>query len=150
MSLSVPCPMQRQTRQIMRRTVAGFMAVWLSGFVFLFCCDAAKAAAKSVESCPMPKMSHHCDTAKQQNDDSNSVSRAEGVCFECCAFLPVVFDKARKVDQPNQPVAAPDRVVEVARRITPRLHRTVRAIARYRARLPDKSRTFISTQVFRI
>jgi hypothetical protein len=34
--------------------------------------------------------------------------------------------------------------------ITPRLTRTTEVPSRYRARLPDKSRTFISTQVFRI
>lgn len=26
--------------KIARKTVAGFMAIWLSGFVFLFCCVA--------------------------------------------------------------------------------------------------------------
>ena len=149
MLVSSPCFMPQRTRQIMQKTVAGFMAVWLSGFVFLFCCgDTAKAA--EVEFCPMAKASHHCDSAADENKDSDTVSRAGGVCIDCCAFLPAVFDKARKIDQPQQPVVAPERIAVVAKRITPRLTRTVEVAAGYRARLPDKSGTFISNQVFRI
>jgi hypothetical protein len=143
--------MPLRTRHILQKTVAGLMAAWLSGFVFLFCCGDTAKAAEMGEFCPMAKPAqHHCDTATQQNEDADTVSRAKGVCIDCCAFLPVVFDKARKVDQPQQPLVAPERVAMVARQVTPRLHRRTGVIDDYRARLPDKSRTFISTQVFRI
>jgi uncharacterized membrane protein len=140
--------MQHQTRHTIRRTVSGFMALWLSGSVFIFCCYASSTVKMMTESCPMHAASHHCDGMIEQNDPSKIVDRLEGVCFDCCGYLPAVFDKARKVDQPA-PVTAPERVAVVATLITPRPARAPLGPA-YRTRLPDKSRTFISTQVFRI
>ncbi len=140
--------MQRDTRHILRKTIAGFMAVWLSGFVFLFCCYASSAMTHATEFCPMHTASHHCDGNMEQNDASNAVGRFEGVCFDCCGYLPAVFDKARKVDQ-SAPVTAPERVAVTPRLITPRPIRAT-PVPAYRTRLADKSRTFISTQVFRI
>jgi len=140
--------MQHQTRHIIRKSLSGFMALWLSGVVFLFCCDANSAVTHVTEFCPMHTASHHCDGMMQQDEGSSTVGRLEGVCFGCCGYLPAVFDKARKVDQPA-PVTAPERVAVTPRRITPRPIRAPLAPA-YRARLADKSRTFISTQVFRI
>jgi hypothetical protein len=84
----------------------------------------------------------------EQNDASNTVGRLEGVCFDCCGYLPAVFDKARKVDQ-SVPVTAPERVAITPRLITPTPIRAT-LVSAYQARLADKSRTFISTQVFRI
>jgi len=140
--------MQPKTRQIIRKSISGFMTVWLSGFVFLFCCYASSTVKMMTESCPMHAMSHHCDGMMEQNDASNTVSRLEGVCFDCCGYLPAVLDRARKVDQPA-PVTAPERVAITPRLITPRPTRAPLVTA-YRARMADKSRTFISTQVFRI
>ena len=138
----------QQTKHIIRKTVAGFMGLWLSGFVFVFCCYANSAVTMMTESCPMHMASQHCDGVMGQNDTSDTVDRIEAVCFDCCGYLPAVFDKARKVDR-TAPVTAPERVAVVARLITPRPIRAPLAPA-YRARLADKSRTFISTQVFRI
>ena len=140
--------MQHQTRHRIRKTLSGFMALWLSGFVFIFCCYANSTVKLMTESCPMHTASHHCDGDMGQTDASNTVGHIEGVCFDCCGYLPAVFDKARKVDQPA-PVTAPERVAATPRLITPRPTRASLAPA-YRARLADKSRTFISTQVFRI
>src|SRR5437763_16653697 len=111
--------MQQHTRQIIRKSVAAFMAVWLSGFVFIFCCYANSTASHMTEFCPMHTASHHCDGGMEQNDASTAVGRAEAVCFDCCGYLPAVFDKARKVDQPA-PVTAPERVALAPRLITPR------------------------------
>jgi len=140
--------MQHQTRHIIRKTLSGFMALWLSGSVFVLCCYASSAVKQMTEFCPMHTASHHCDGDMGQDQAPDTVGRLEGVCFDCCGYLPAVFDKARKVDQPA-PVTAPERVAVVARLITPRPTRAPLAPA-YRTRLPDKSRTFISTQVFRI
>ena len=140
--------MQPQTRQIIRKSISGFMTVWLSGFVFIFCCYANSTVKMMTESCPMHAASHHCDGMMEQNDASNTVGRVEAVCFDCCGYLPAVFDKARKVDQ-SVPVTAPERVAITPRPITPRPIRAT-LLPAYQARLTDKSRTFISTQVFRI
>src|SRR4051812_44507554 len=112
--------MQYRKRNITQQTVAAFMALWLSGFVFLFCCGPTKAAVEETKSCPLAKQAHHCDTANQQNEVSDTVSRAQGVCVDCCGFLPAVFDKARKVDQPQPSITAPERVLVAARLVTPR------------------------------
>jgi len=141
--------MQYRKGKITQRTVAAFMALWLSGFVFLFCCGPTKAAVEETKSCPLAKQAHHCDTANDQNEASDTVSRAQGVCVDCCGFLPAVFDKARKVDQPQPPVTAPESVLVAARLVTPRPIRIATAFT-YSTRFSDKSRTFISTQVFRI
>jgi hypothetical protein len=140
--------MQHQTKHIICKGLSGFMALWLSGFVFLFCCYASSGVKHVTEFCPMHTASHHCDGGIEQNDPSTAVDRVDGVCFHCCGYLPAVFDKARKVDQPA-PLIAPEEVVAVARLFTPRPTRTP-LVNTYRARLADKSRTFISTQVFRI
>lgn len=140
--------MQHPTRHTFRKTVAGFMALWLSGFVFVFCCYANSTVKMMTESRPMHTASHHCDGMMRQNDESRTVGRVEGICFDCCGYLPAVFDKARKVDQ-HASVTAPERVAVTPRLVTPRPLRAAPATA-YRARLADKSRTFISTQVFRI
>jgi len=140
--------MQHQTRHIIRKSVSGFMALWLSGFVFVFCCYANSAVKQMTEFCPMHTASHHCDGNMGQSDASDTVDHVEQVCFDCCGYLPAVFDKARKVDR-TAPVTAPERVAVVPRLITPRPTRAP-LITAYRARLADKSRTFISTQVFRI
>jgi len=124
------------------------MAVWMSGLVFLFCCGPTKAAIDETQHCPLGKPEHHCDTPADV-PESSSVSRAEGVCVECCGFLPAVFDKARKVDQPQPPAATPERIAVRPRLLTPRPIR-IACVPAYRGRLTDKSRTFISTQVFRI
>ena len=143
------CLMQHQTRRIIRKSVSGFMALWLSGFVFVFCCYANSAVKQMTEFCPMHTASHHCDGNMGQSDSSDTVDHVEQVCFDCCGYLPAVFDKARKVDQPQPPVTAPERVVVATRLLTPRPLRSTTEFT-YSTRLSDKSRTFISTQVFRI
>lgn len=140
--------MQHEMKQIIRKSLAGFIAVWLSGFVFLFCCHASLAASHVKDSCPMGKQAHHCDLPMEQADDATPADSIDGVCVTGCGYLPAVFDKARKVDQPA-PVTAPERVAVTPRLITPRPARAP-LVTVYRARLADKSRTFISNQVFRI
>ena len=140
--------MQPQTKHIIRKTVAGFMTLWLSGFVFVFCCYASSTTAHQTDFCPMGKQAHHCDTPMDQNDVPDAVGRLEGICFDCCGYLPAVFDKARKVDRPA-PVTAPLRAATTTRTLTVTPVKELPA-SEYRARLADKSRTFISTQVFRI
>ena len=48
--------MRNRTRHITQKTVASFMALWLSGFVFLFCCGPTKAAVEETKSCPFANL----------------------------------------------------------------------------------------------
>ena len=87
----------KQIKKYLHRSLAGVMAVWLSGVVFLLCCQTTAAAMPDGDSCPMAKMSSHCDKMKQQNADS-AVFEAPPVNCLNCGFLPVVFDKTRKIE----------------------------------------------------
>lgn len=93
-----------------RNVLAGFMILWLSGFLFLFCPQMPAMTAK--EFCPLAKGKSHCDKAKAEND-SPLVSRESGIySFDCCGFLPAVFDKSRKVEK-NQKTVQPVAKIKV-------------------------------------
>src|SRR5688500_5529333 len=85
---------QRRTR----KATAGLLAVWLSGFVLLFCCGAMKARA-GTESCPLAKAKSHCDKTNKAEPNAPVFSADSGLRFDCCGFLPAVFDKARKIEK---------------------------------------------------
>jgi hypothetical protein len=91
-----------------RNVLAGFMILWLSGFLFLFCPQMPAMTAK--EFCPLGKGKSHCDKAKAEND-SPLVSKESGYqSFDCCGFLPAVFDKTRKVEKNRQTIKLVDKV----------------------------------------
>lgn len=97
-------------RKSTKLSVAAFMALWLSGFLFLFCPQMPAMPAK--EFCPLAKGKSHCDKAKPEND-SPLVSRESGsYSFDCCGFLPAVFDKSRKVEK-NQKTVHPVAKIKV-------------------------------------
>ena len=123
------------------------MAVWLSGVVFLVCCHPV-AALPTPDSCPMTKMSAHCDKRKKQNVYSHFVQPPPAGCVEC-GFLPVVFDKSRKVDQVQKQAARP--LEQIAVRFDPLVYAEPRSATRAvykRVLIPD--RIFIKNCVFRI
>ena len=91
-------------QQNTKRVVTGLLAVWLSGVVFLFCCETSKAKASETENCPLSKTSH-CN--KESNDETVSQLasfQTENHTIDCCLFRSQVFDKARKFET-NQPTA---------------------------------------------
>ncbi len=137
---------QRKIRKYLHTTLTGVMAIWLSGIVFLFCCHSA--AASPVDSCPMAKMSAHCDKAKKQNANSPYVESSPVDCIEC-GFLPVVFDKSRRVE-PAQKQIAPA-AEQLAVRYDPLVFVKIPAENHtvYK-RVPVTDRVFIKNCVFRI
>ena len=85
-------------KQSFRCGLAAVLAVWLSGLAFLICCPKA-VAAPSQAFCPLVKMGGHCDKARNQatlswNSDGSGDCGVTG-----CAYLPIVFDKSRKVEK---------------------------------------------------
>ncbi len=95
---------QNILRQNAEKAVAGLLAVWMSGIVFLFCCEMSTAQALESESCPLSKTSH-CD--KKSNDETVSQFasfQTENPAIDCCLFPSQVFDKVRKLET-NQPTA---------------------------------------------
>jgi hypothetical protein len=102
--------LKAKLRKSTKLSIAAFMALWLSGFLFLFCPQMPAMTAK--EFCPLGKGKSHCDKAKAEND-SPLVSRESGsYSFDCCGFLPAVFDKSRKIEK-NQKTVYPVAKIKV-------------------------------------
>lgn len=102
---------------IFRLTMAAFMAVWLSGFVFLLICG---RGPDTVELCPLARAGIHCDKAEKQRNAEKVEKQTSDQGVDCCAFIPAFFDKTRTVEshhlappvlssQVSQPVAVPVR-----------------------------------------
>lgn len=92
----------------MQKTMSGLLAVWLSGFVFLLCCGMMETPANA-EICPLAKAGNHCNKAKTETN-SPTFSIQSDLKFDCCGFLPAVFDKARKLEKIQQPAQIPDKL----------------------------------------
>jgi len=87
------------SQQNIKRIISGSLIIWLSGVVFLFCCGMPKTQASNAESCPLAK-THHCSKQSNAETISDFVSiEREPQSLECCKFLPLVFDKARKIEK---------------------------------------------------
>src|SRR5829696_4216429 len=91
------------TRSRSSRAVAAFMSIWLSGAFFLFLCAGPSSAA--TEHCPLARSSSHCDHGGRGAAPS-SFDRAKSDSVDCCAFIPVLFDKVRTGENGNNASAA--------------------------------------------
>jgi hypothetical protein len=134
--------------KLSHKSLAGFLMIWLSGVVFLLCCAEMSGKTADKEFCPLEKMSAHCDRA--ENKDSQVVTNQtdeQGV--DCCAFLPVFFDKTRTIET-SQPAstAAPATVVEKPSPILPQAN-FVPTIS-YRSTILLRNNTFLKNRTFRI
>jgi len=85
------------------------MALWLSGIIFLLCCEMSKTEAAPEDSCPLGRMKGHCDKAKNKMPSATLSGRQESQEVDCCGFIPAVFDKARKI-QKSEPLAQPESI----------------------------------------
>ena len=135
-------------RKYTRAALAGGMSVWLSGIVFLFCCQAMNARA-DIESCPLAKMSHHCDKAGSKSESPHSVDMPPVNCFNGCGFMPAVFDKSRKVEEGRSQLAVSDSPVVIAAVIPEGWVHKAAAPWQYRVFVPPE-RIFIRNCTFRI
>lgn len=139
----------RHPGKFIHKALTGFMAVWLSGVVFLLCCQTMNAKALAAESCPLAKKSDHCDKAKKAEQNAPVIEFKGGSSVECCSFLHAVFDKARKVEQNQKQIAITSKVLPF-RFEPPRPASISPTFAASRSRVPDRHGTFIRNCVFRI
>ena len=86
--------------------ISGSLIIWLSGVVFLFCCGAPPANAANVESCPLAKKNHCSKQTKIKTISGFASVEREPQMLECCKILPLVFDKARKIEKSQKISAA--------------------------------------------
>ena len=133
----------------MHRTLTGFMALWLSGVVFLLCCDTANGNAMSPEFCPLAKTSSHCDKGTIADSTSPSVADLEQNSLECCTILATVFDKTRKIER-AQSQAVTDPKLFALRFISPAVAGHNQPHSLPASRVSDKHHLFIQNCVFRI
>ena len=125
------------------------MSVWLSGVVFLLCCEKINGKTSEPEFCPLAKMSGHCDKAGQANSNSLVIETANETCADGCGFLPVVFDKTRKIEQNRQHTAPASNIVPVQFSPPALAEFTARPDASY-SRLASSCKIFVINCTFRI
>ena len=138
---------RKQFKMNTHKTLAGFMAIWLSGVIFLLCCHVQNTLAAGMESCPLVKLGAHCDKAYRDSEKVEKQSNDQGM--DCCAFIPTLFDKNRTIDANQQvAVAAPTTTV-----VKPRLVRVRTNFAPaypYLSTVLLKNNTFLKNRTFRI
>lgn len=143
-----------------QRIISGTLVIWLSGVVLLFCCGnmearAAAAVADDAHSCPLAKTSR-CDKQQAASDggeDDQDFARfqKQSRAFDCCGFLPKVFDKARKIEK--NPQIALTATAATEKILAPKFSFVVRAAESpkiYRAIVRNRGSTYLKNCVFRI
>lgn len=123
------------------------MVIWLSGFLFLFCCDMPDMQAK--EFCPLEKAKSHCDKAKAENDSPLVSKGSVDHSLDCCGFMPAVFDKTRKIEKGQQLTQPVDKVkVDLPKFVF--IKNDFAASANYRRQEFSQNKIFIKNCIFRI
>ena len=74
-------------RKNLHRTLTGFMAIWLSGVVFLLCCHVQNVNAAEMGSCPLAKLGIHCDKAEKNKDSEKISNQSNDQGMDCCGFI---------------------------------------------------------------
>jgi hypothetical protein len=137
-------------QQKTKRAIAALLAVWLSGVVFLFCCEMPNAQASEAESCPLRKTSH-CDKKLIDETASQFDSfETENESINCCRFMSQVFDKARKLETNQQPSDIATTVVVVLPPKFSFLKINSPSFIAYQSAIHNRGSTYLRNRVFRI
>lgn len=134
---------------VTKRIFAGLLAVWLSGVVFLLCCGMPKAQAAEIESCPLAKKGHCAKSSGDENALRFEIIQNADASFDCCGFLPQVFDKVRKAERIQEVPELPIKP-EVPALSFDLIKTQAAASFYYRPRAVDRSGTYLRNRVFRI
>ncbi len=136
-------------QQNTKRVIAGLLAVWLSGVVFLFCCETSEAKTSEAESCPLKKTSH-CNKQSTNETISQFASFAtENHTIDCCRFPSQVFDKARKLET-NQHSAEVAATVKISLPEFSFLKTNSPPLHTYQSIIHNRGGTYLRNRVFRI
>jgi len=130
-----------------RNVLAGFMILWLSGFLFLFCPQ--MPAMQTAEICPLAKGKSHCDKANATNESPLVSRESDDQKLDCCGFLPAVFDKSRKVEKNQKTVQSVDKIkIDLPEFVFAEHDSAV--LINYRIPVFPQNKIFIKNCVFRI
>lgn len=100
------------------------------------------------EFCPLAKGKSHCDKSKTDNA-AFSLKQTENEIFDCCGFLPAVFDKARKIEKNLQTANIGDKVKVERPHFLPVVN-NFEIAGVYCSPIYNRERIFIKNCVFRI
>ncbi|PYS98495.1 MAG: hypothetical protein DMF63_15810 [Acidobacteria bacterium] len=108
----------KRVKKYCRKTLAGFMSLWISGIALLFFCQ-MPARAAGAEFCPLAKVSKgHCDHSSKKSK-SDLFSQSTPQAFDCCGFIPAVFDKTRKIERHKQPASVGEKQLPFRLKVRP-------------------------------
>ena len=138
------------SRQNPQKIISSLLIIWLSGFVFLFCCGTMEVQAKG-EFCPLAKAKSHCDKSEKSKTDDSAIllKQSENEKYDCCGFLSAVFDKARKIESNSQTAIITDKV-KVERPQFSLIANSFEIAGIYYAPSYSQGKIFIKNCVFRI
>ena len=136
------------SRAKLQKIMSASLAIWLSGFVLLFCCGAMEAKTAETEFCPLAKAEKHCNKTKA-DENQTSFSGDSSSTFDCCNFLPAIFDKVRKVEKTERVAPIADKIKIESPRFLPVKNNFERA-ENYRKSSFRQEKIFIENCVFRI
>ena len=139
----------RSYRKIFKRAVAGTMSIWLSGFVFIFCCHMAPPTGPA-DHCPLEKLGVHCDRAEKERNSAKLKADESQQGIDCCAFIPAFFDKTRNVDNGARFVSGPTATIESKSAALRFQIRPAAISGSYRSALIFKNHTFLINRTIRI
>jgi hypothetical protein len=135
--------------RLTQRIISGALVIWLSGVVLLFCCGNMQARVSEADSCPLAKAGHCDKQAVSENAVDFASFQRETGAFDCCGFLPKVFDKARKIEKIPQPATA----ATVAKISAPKFSFVVQRVESpkvYQPAIRNRGSTYLKNCVFRI
>jgi len=136
-------------QQNTKRVAAVLLSVWLSGVVFLFCCEMPNAQASEAESCPLRKTSH-CDKKPSDETVSRYASfETENKTIDCCRVASQVFDKARKLET-NQQSAEAATVIKLSPPNFSFRKTNLQSSTAYQSVVRNRGSTYLRNRVFRI
>lgn len=98
--------------KLAHKGLAGFMALWLSGIVFILCCHLQNGYAAERDSCPLVKLGAHCEKGEKAKQPEIITPQSNDQGMDCCAFIPAFFDKTRTNDSHQQLAAATPAVIQ--------------------------------------
>jgi hypothetical protein len=136
-------------QQNTKRVVAGLLVVWLSGVVFLFCCETSEANVSEAESCPLKKASHCNKKSTDETTSQIALLAAENHTIDCCRFPAQVFDKARKFET-NQQKAKVSAIVKISPPEFATFKIKPHSTSFHQSVIRDRGSTFLRNCVFRI
>lgn len=132
-----------------QRIISSVLVIWLSGIVLLFCCGNMEARVSEADSCPLAKTSHCDRQASNENAVDFASFQKESRAFDCCGFLPKVFDKARKIEKIPQAATAAITAETPAPKFSFVVH-SVKSPKIYQPVVHNGGSTYLKNCVFRI